>query len=281
MVTLYISGMIKMPKKFLDQLNKPGKYSIYYILGKRNNIRMVMPISRTDIIYNKISLAKCEKKCLDDEECKGIVTQDDGTCVKCTGDNIEFKNSDESRGSLKVVSENNLVCRIPNPPTIKKTYIGRKKYVPGFVNSYTLKDMFGNVMAKKGKQRTDSKPFTLSCKPGFITSYKFNDDQSDSLSDKTSIGKVKCSTDKFLNRYYGGGKKVVLKKGVLLTDKDKKNTYFKPNKTWKYNDNRDKGIGNHNYCRQTPTPDSKKGNLDPTTKNDFPHPLGLPTQDNG
>jgi hypothetical protein len=267
-------------KTFLDKLKKPGKYSLYYILGKRNGKNKNMPISRTDIIYNRITISKCEKQCLEDEDCKGIVTRDDGSCIKCTGD-IQFQNDNESSGSSKLTSENNLVCRIPNPPTIKKTYVGRKKFLPGFINSYTLKDMFGNVISKKGKQRTDSKPFEMSCKPGFITSYKFNDDQSDSLSDKNSIGKVQCSTNKFLNRYYGGGKKVVLKKGQLLTEKDKKKTYFKPNKKWNFNDYRDKGIGNHNYCRQTPTPDSKKGNYDPSTKNDLPHPLGLPTQDNG
>ena len=44
------------------------------------------------------------------------------------------------------------------------------------------------------------------------------------------------STNKFLNRHYGGGKKVVLKKGQLLTEKDKKKTYFKPNKKWEFND---------------------------------------------
>ena len=361
----------KNARKFLDQLKKPGKYSIYYILGKRNNKRKVMPISRTDIIYNRISISECEKQCLKEENCKGIVTRDDGTCVKCTGD-IQFKNDNKNKssGSSKLKSENNLVCRIHNPPTIKKTYIPKKKFIPGFVNSYTLKDMFGNVISKKGKQRIDSKPFKMSCKPGFIKSYKFNDQKQDRVcyekisknnsnknnkscagkkylseneckkvadelqkefvvennskypfplgckespwngkiyysnvggdvnnwsldynfyckkdcsdqSDKNSIGKIQCSTNKFINKYYGGGKKVFLKKGQLLTEEDKKKTYFKPNKNWKFNDYRDKGIGNHNYCRQTPTPDSKKGNFDSTTKNDFPHALGLPTQDNG
>ena len=357
-------------KKFLDQLKKPGKYSIYYILGKRNNKRLIMPISRTDIVYNRITISKCEKQCLDDENCKGIVTRDDGTCIKCTGSNFKFKDDNESSGSLKIVSENNLVCRIPNPPTIKKTYIARKKFIPGVINSYSIKDKFGNVISRKGKKRTDGKPFKLSCKPGFITSYKFNDQKQDSVcyekisknnsnknkktcagkkylseneckkvanelqkefvvennskyptplgckespwngkiyysnvggdvnnwnldynfyckkdcsdkSDKNSIGKIQCSTNKFINKYYGGGKKVILKKGQLLTEEDKKNTYFKPNKNWKFNDYRNKGIGNHNYCRQTPIPDSKKGNFESTTKNDFPHPLGLPTQDNG
>ena len=164
---------------------------------------------------------------------------------------------------------------------VQKKLKPEKTFVPGFINSYTLKDIKGNTITKKGSKKSNGKDFKFSCKPGFITSYKFNNDRNRSNSDKNSMGMVTCSNGKTIKKYYGGGKEINLKKGQLLKTKDKKNTYFKPNKKWEFNDFREKGIGNHNYCRQTPTPDKQKGNFESTTTNMSFSSQALPTQDTG
>ncbi len=197
-------------------------------------------------------------------------------------DKSDYKSADKLNKTLKGLKCRNWYVKSEYAPPTSIS----GKYTDKNINSYQLTDKEGNVLKSKDKS-TKGKDFNFSCKPGYIKSYEHTSNMSSIRNIQCSNGKMdnksygmssketktnqgkKCLPWKTAR----GGKKSYFAKSDddnacgdpdgegfdwCYTSNGSSNYWGKCNKKtldykkWKYKDYSNKGIGDHNYCRQTP-----------------------------